>query len=78
MVTSTYATEGLGGLDNGCQASRYSKFPSHCLGENEAVLMGDSLANSMFPGFVRGFNELGLTLVYMGRGGCGRSSLRLR
>ncbi len=71
MVTSTYATEGLGGLDNGCQASRYSEFPSRCLGENVAVLMGNSLANSMFPGFARGFNELGLTLVYMGRGGCG-------
>jgi hypothetical protein len=70
-VTSTYATEGRGGLDNGCQASNYSKFPSRCLGENMAVLMGDSLANSMFPGFARGFDELGLTLVYMGRGGCG-------
>ena len=70
-VTSTYATEGRGGLDNVCQASNYAKFPSRCLGENMAVLMGDSLANSMFPGFARGFDELGVTLVYMGRGGCG-------
>ncbi len=71
MVTSTYAPEGLGGLENGCRASDYTELPSHCLGENVAVLMGDSLANSMFPGFARGFDELGLTLVYMGRGGCG-------
>jgi len=71
VATSTYAA-GRDGFDSGCQASDYSTsaFPERCFGGHIAVLMGDSLANAMFPAFARRFNELGLSLIYMGRGGC--------
>ena len=68
FVTSKYGTEG--NLDNGCKIFSYSEIPSQCLGDNLAMLMGDSLANSLVGSFTRNFNDLGLKLIYMGRGGC--------
>jgi hypothetical protein len=71
VVTSTYGT-GRPGFESGCRASDYSTspFPERCFGDSITVLMGDSLADAMLPRFAQGFHELGLTLVYMGRGGC--------
>jgi len=70
FVASTYSPGGKGELETGCRARPRSDIPSRCLAGQAAVLLGDSRAAAMFGSFARGFDDLGRTLVYVGRAGC--------
>jgi len=50
--------------------SNYPDVPAGCFDGSLALLIGDSLAGSLFGSFAHGFNDLGLKLLYMGQEGC--------
>src|SRR5262249_30977907 len=65
-----YGTGRSAGQENGCRMSNYPDVPAGCFDASLALLIGDSLAGSLFGSFAHGFNDLGLKLLYMGQEGC--------
>jgi peptidoglycan/LPS O-acetylase OafA/YrhL len=69
-IASVYGTNGKGSVDNGCRLILSSSIPSQCLEGTVAMLLGDSHADSMFGSLARSFDDFGIHLIYVGRGGC--------
>lgn len=69
-INVAYGVEGKGSLDSGCRLITLTSIPEHCLGRKVAILLGDSHADTMSGGLERIFHDLGIRLIYVGRGGC--------
>ena len=69
-IASTYGIDGKGRLENGCRTRQNAEIPPDCFAGRFALLMGDSRADAMFGSFARNFNDMGVKLVLIGRGGC--------
>jgi peptidoglycan/LPS O-acetylase OafA/YrhL len=70
FVDSRYGVEGQGVLDNGCRILTSSTVPDPCLKGNPGILLGDSHADALFGAFARIFDQHGIRLVSIARGGC--------
>lgn len=70
FVASRYGIEGQGVLDDGCRILTASVLPPHCLQGKLGVLLGDSHADALFGSFARRFDQQGIRLISIARGGC--------
>lgn len=70
QTATMYGVDGKGALDNGCRLIASTSIPAACLDGKVGILLGDSHANSMFGSLARTFKEAGMSLIYIGRGGC--------
>ena len=70
FVASHYGIEGQGVLDNGCRILTSSILPPQCLEGKLGILVGDSHADALFGSFARRFDERGIRLTSIARGGC--------
>src|SRR5690348_2520343 len=70
VMASRYGIEGKGVLDNGCERLGASGFPEHCFSGKVGLILGDSHATVLVGTFARRFQQLGLQLVSVARGGC--------
>lgn len=70
FVASRYGTEGQGVLDNGCRLLTSSSLPPHCLQGRLGVLLGDSHADAMSGALAQRFDQQGVRLISVARGGC--------
>jgi peptidoglycan/LPS O-acetylase OafA/YrhL len=70
FVASRYGTDGKGVLDNGCRALTSSSLPNYCFEGKLGMIVGDSHADALFGSFARRFDEQGIRLISIARGGC--------
>jgi hypothetical protein len=70
LAVSRYGFDGRGVLDNGCRIVTSSALPDSCLGTQPSLLLGDSRADALSGSFTRYFDERGIRLVTIARGGC--------
>jgi peptidoglycan/LPS O-acetylase OafA/YrhL len=70
FLAERYGIEGQGVLDNGCRILASSVIPEHCLHGRLAILLGDSHADALFGSFARRFEQEGIRLISIARGGC--------
>jgi peptidoglycan/LPS O-acetylase OafA/YrhL len=69
-LDSHYGIEGRGVLDNGCRLLTSSIIPDHCLEGKIGIILGDSHADALFGSFARSFDNVGVRLTSLARGGC--------
>ncbi|MCB1474948.1 MAG: acyltransferase [Rhodobiaceae bacterium] len=69
-IEKTYHTEGRGTLNNGCRLLALHELPAHCIEGDYGIILGDSTANALYESLARHYDERGITLVAVARGGC--------
>ena len=70
FAQSRYGIAGEGVLDNGCRIVTSWAIPDDCLNGNLGILLGNSHADLLFGTFARRFDQQGIRLVSIARGGC--------